>query len=155
VARVLSAARRFRHSTLTLPAGKKLEAFDLNEDEVLEHFKEVLVAKRKARMVRLLHGCLMFATSSTPPPCRKLWKRRSAPKLHVHVRIVNAMRTGQVLPLKRRASLLSDWWRHGAICTMSYDTLLVVRRTTSLYCTAPIRLLARIAIFYKFCTASY
>eukprot|EP01047_Picozoa_sp_COSAG01_P089366 COSAG01_NODE_21487_length_899_cov_0.967541_1_plen_26_part_10 len=26
-----------------MPAGKKLEAFDLNEDEVLEHFKEVLV----------------------------------------------------------------------------------------------------------------
>ena len=31
--------------------GKKLGAFEIDEDEVLEHFKEVLVAKRKAKMV--------------------------------------------------------------------------------------------------------
>ena len=31
--------------------GKKLEEFSLEEEDVLEYFKETLVAKRKARMV--------------------------------------------------------------------------------------------------------
>ena len=37
--------------------GKQLEQFSLEEEDVLEYFKETLVAKRKARMV----------SSGTPP----------------------------------------------------------------------------------------
>jgi superfamily II DNA/RNA helicase len=54
--------------------GKQLEEFSLDEEDVLEYFKETLVAKRKARMVSGLnyrHPTLFHVGSNNSSFLRK------------------------------------------------------------------------------------
>eukprot|EP01044_Picomonas_judraskeda_P029640 COSAG03_NODE_10347_length_656_cov_0.883303_1_plen_83_part_00 len=60
--------------TPTRVADKQLEEFSLDEEDVLEYFKETLVAKRKARMVSGLnyrHPTLFHVGSNNSSFLRK------------------------------------------------------------------------------------